>query len=235
VFVIGHIPEQSIRRSVQFARGRGASRFAVLVPEGEYGARAASALENALRDYGGTLAGKQTYARGNTSIVSAASRMRAAGGYDTVLIADSARLGIEAATELQRTGRARTRILGTELWSGEAPLTRAKSMEGALFAAVSDQRFKRFADSYAARFGAQPHRVATLGYDAVLLTLRVARDWKVGTPFPKNELYDKGGFLGVDGAFRFGGDGVIERALEVREVRGGDVTQVDPAPTGFAR
>jgi ABC-type branched-subunit amino acid transport system substrate-binding protein len=235
VFVIGHMPEQSIRRTVAFARSRGAARFAVLVPEGDYGARAFSALENALRDYGGSLARKESYARGNTSIVSAAARLRAAGGYDTVLVADSARLGIDAAGELQRGVRTRARILGTELWSGDAALARAPALEGALFAAVSDQRYKRFADSYAARFGAQPYRTATLGYDAVLLTLRVARDWKVGTPFPKSELYDKGGFLGVDGAFRFTRNGVIERALEVREVKGGEVTPVDPAPTGFGK
>lgn len=235
VFVIGHIPEQSIRRSVAYARGKGAVRFAALLPEGDYGQRASGALDNALRDFGGALVRKESYTRGNTSIVSAASRLRAAGGYDTVLIADSARLSIEAADELQRGARARARILGTELWSGDAALTRAGSIEGALFAAVSDQRFKRFADSYEARFGAQPYRVATLGYDAVLLTLRVARDWKVGTPFPKNQLYDRGGFLGVDGAFRFGRGGVVERALEVREVRGGDVIAIDPAPTGFGR
>lgn len=235
VFVIGHMPEQSIRRTVAFARGRGAARIAVLVPEGDYGARAFSALENALRDYGGTLVRRESYARGNTSIVSAAARLRAAGGFDTVLVADSARLGIDAAGELQRGARTRARILGTELWSGDAALARAPALEGALFAAVSDQRYRRFADSYAARFGAQPYRAATLGYDAVLLTLRVARDWKVGSPFPKAELYDKGGFLGVDGAFRFARNGVIERALEVREVKGGEVTPVDPAPTGFGK
>lgn len=235
VFVIGHNPEQSIRRTVQYARGKGAVRFAALLPEGDYGQRAGSALDNALRDYGGAVVRRESYARGNTSIVSAAARLRAAGGYDTVLIADSARLSIEAADELQRGAQTRARILGTELWSGDAALTRAGSIEGALFAAVSDQRFKRFADSYEARFGAQPFRVATLGYDAVLLTLRVARDWKVGTPFPKNQLYDRGGFLGVDGAFRFGRNGVVERALEVREIKGGDVVAVDPAPTGFGK
>jgi len=232
VFVIGHLPEQSIRRAVQYARGKGATRFAVLAPEGDYGTRAVSSLENALRDFGGALARKESYTRGNTSIVSAATRLRAAGGYDTVLIADSARLGVDAAGELNR--QARTRIIGTELWSGDSAV-RTRSLEGALFAAVSDQRYARFADSYSARFGGQPYRVATLGYDAVLLTLRVARDWKVGTPFPKNQLYDKGGFLGVDGAFRFARNGVVERALEVREVRGGEVTAVDPAPTGFGK
>jgi ABC-type branched-subunit amino acid transport system substrate-binding protein len=235
VFVMGHNPEQSIRRSVEYARARGTNRFAALLPEGDYGARSASALDNALRDFGGVLVRRESYARGNTSILSAAQRLRAAGGYDAVLIADSARLGIEAADELQRGARARTRIIGTELWSGESVLARAASMEGAIFAAVSDQRFKRFADSYEARFGSKPHRVATLGYDAVLLTLRVARGWKVGTPFPKNELYDRGGFLGVDGPFRFARNGIVERALEVREVRGGDVIVVDPAPAGFGK
>jgi ABC-type branched-subunit amino acid transport system substrate-binding protein len=235
VFVIGHLTEQSIRRSVQYARAKGAARFAVLAPEGDYGARAVSALENALRDYGGSLSAKESYARGNTSIVSAASRLRAGGGYDTVLIADSVRIGIDAAGELNKQGRTRTRIIGTELWSGEAALTKAPGLDGALFSAVSDQRFVRFADSYASRFGSQPYRMATLGYDAVLLTLRVARDWKVGSPFPKNQLFDKGGFVGVDGAFRFSRNGVAERALEVRQVKGGDVTPVDPAPTGFGK
>lgn len=232
VFVMGHIPEQSVTRSVQFARARGAARFAVLAPEGDYGARTVSALENALRQYGGTLAARQSYARSNTSVVSAAARLRSAGGYDTVLIADGARLAVQAAGELQR-GSTRARILGTDLWSGDSAVAGVPALNGALFSAVSDARFRRFSESYEARFGAKPARVATLGYDAVLLTLRVARDWKVGSNFPKGQLYDQGGFLGVDGAFRFGRNGVIERALEVREVRGREVVEVDPAPQGF--
>lgn len=233
VFVMGHTPDQSIRRSVQFARARGANRFAVLLPEGDYGARSASALEKALKDFGGTLVRREGYARGNTSIVSAAARLRAAGGYDTVVIADSPRLGLEAADKLQRGVNPRTQLIGTELWSGEPVIARAALMEGALFAAVSDTRYKRFAESYETRFGSKPYRIATLGYDAVLLTLRVARQWKVGNPFPKGELYDRGGFLGVDGPFRFNRSGIADRALEVREVRGGEVVSVDPAPTGF--
>lgn len=231
VFVMGQIPEQSIRRTVQFARARGSSKFAVLAPEGDYGQRSVAALENALRQFGGTLTARQNYTRGNTSIVGAASRLRSAGGYDTVLIADAARLSLAAAGELQRGQRAR--ILGTDLWAGDAALAGAPALNGALFSAISDQRFRRFAESYEARFGAKPARVATLGYDAVLLTLRVARDWKVGSDFPQGQLYDAGGFLGVDGAFRFGRSGVIERALEVREVRGREVIEVDPAPQGF--
>jgi branched-chain amino acid transport system substrate-binding protein len=53
-----------------------------------------------------------------------------------------------------------------------------------------------------------------------------------GTTFPTSRLSDRGGFLGLDGPFRFN-NGVIERAFEVREVRAGGVTVVSPAPEKF--
>lgn len=234
VYLIGHMPEQSITRTVAYARGKGASSFAVLAPEGDYGQRSISALNNALRSFGGSLVQSERYARGNTSIVSAARRVKDRGGYDTVLVAEGARLAIQAAGELKSGSGAETLLLGTELWSGESAITRASTLRGALFSAVSDARYKRYSDSYRNRFGTAPYRVSTLGYDAVLLTLRIARDWKVGRNFPTSKLRDEGGFLGLDGAFRFGGDGIVERAMEVREVRGNDVVVVDAAPTRFA-
>lgn len=233
VFVMGHIPEQSIRRSIEYARRNGSNNFGALLPEGDYGQRSYSALTNSLRDYGGNLVAFERYARGNTSIVGAAQRLRTRGGYDTVLIADGARLAIQAGGELRADGADGVRILGTELWSGESNLTRAGAINGALFSAVSDGRFRRFSDSYETRFGTKPYRIATLGYDAVLLTLRIARDWRIGSDFPQDRLYDRGGFLGVDGPFRFGRDGIAERALEVRQVSGSQVIAVDPAPSSF--
>ncbi|MGB3711095.1 MAG: penicillin-binding protein activator [Erythrobacter sp.] len=233
VFVLGHVPEQSIRRTVRYAREAGSQNFAALLPEGDYGQRAYDALRNSLADYGGNLSAFERYARGNTSIVGAAQRLGSRGGYDAVLIADGARLAIQAAGELREGGGRGSQILGTELWSGEGELTRARAMEGALFSAVSDGRFRRFSDSYEARFGSKPYRIATLGYDAVLLTLRIARDWEVGRDFPTRQLYNSDGFLGVDGAFRFDRDGVAQRALEVRQVRDGEIVAVAPAPTTF--
>lgn len=232
VFIMGQVPEQSIRRSVGYARAHGQNRFAALLPQGDYGDRAEKALVNALRDFGGALAGTQRYARGNTAIISAAGKLKAAGGYDTVLIADSARLATQGAGELRRDG-ANPGIIGTELWSGESSVSRVSALRGALFSAVSDQRFARFSTSYETRFGAKPYRLATLGYDSVLLTLRVARDWRVGRKFPTEKLLDDGGFLGLDGAFRFGSNGVIERAMEVRKVGNGAVETVDAAPARF--
>ncbi|MFA6220333.1 MAG: penicillin-binding protein activator [Erythrobacter sp.] len=233
VFVMGHVPEQSVRRTVEHVRHQGAQNFAIIAPDGDYGVRAEEAMRRAVAAYGGTVVWTERYSRANTSIVSAAERLKAHGGYDTVLIADGARLAEQAAAVLKPGGAGPVRLLGTELWSGESAVTRAPAMRGALFAAVSDTRYKRFVDSYEARFGTQPYRIATLGYDAVLLTLRVARDWTVGTNFPIAALVREDGFLGLDGAFRFGRTGVVERAMEVREVRAGAVVMVDNAPERF--
>lgn len=229
-FLIGQIPAQSISRTVRYVRGKGARNFAVLAPEGDYGQRAEAALRTAVARFGGTVTAAESYNRGNTSVISAAKRLKARGGYDSVLLADNSRLSAQGAAQLKAPG---VRFLGTELWSGEASIARAPALSGAVFSAVSDGRYKRFSDTYAARFGGPPYRIATLGYDAVLLTLRVAREWQPGRSFPTDKLRDSGGFLGLDGAFRFGRDNVVERAMEVREVRGGTVAVVDPAPSKF--
>ena len=233
VFVMGHIPEQSIMRTVQFARGRGSQNFAIVSPDGAYGARAEEAMRQAVQVFGGSVVWTERYDRGNTSIVSAAQRLKTHGGYDAVLIADGPRLAAQAAGVLNPGGTGPVQLLGTELWSGESSVTRASALRGALFSAISDSRYKRFVSSYETRFGSQPYRIATLGYDAVLLTLRVARDWPVGRDFPMDELRSSDGFLGLDGAFRFRRNGVVERAFEVREVRNGEVVVVDNAPSQF--
>ncbi|MGB7405884.1 MAG: hypothetical protein WA906_09355, partial [Pacificimonas sp.] len=41
------------------------------------------------------------------------------------------------------------------------------------------------------------------------------------------------GFVGVDGIFRFGADGVAQRGLEVQELQPGGARVVDPAPRSF--
>lgn len=233
VFVLGMVPEQSIARTVDYATSKGSRKFAAIVPNGEYGRRAEIALADRVSATGGVLVATERYDRGNTSIVSAAERLRVKGGYDTVLVADGARLSAMAAGSLKKAGDALPRLLGTELWSGEDDIAKASALRGAWFAAVSDNRYAQFSASYQTRFGQQPYRIATLGYDAVLLTLRIARDWRPGRDFPTSQLLDDGGFLGLDGPFRFRRGGVAERAMEVRQVGTGTVTVADPAPTRF--
>ena len=234
VYLMGVTPAQSVARTVRFASTQRSRNYGALVPEGEYGRQAELALIEALRTSGGSLVATERYSRNEGSAASAARRLRARGGFDTVMIADSPRLAIAAANELRADGGLSPRLLGTELWSGEGDIPAAEVMRGALFSAVSDARYRNFSESYRNRFGGSPYRIATLGYDSVLLALRVAGDgWRPGAPFPTSALTAQGGFLGLDGAFRFRSDGNAQRALEVREVRDGQVMVVSPAPESF--
>lgn len=232
-FVMGHIPEQSIARTVDHAADRGSRRFAALIPNGEYGRRVEAALRERVDANNASLVAVERYDRGNTSIISAAERLNVRDGIDTVLIADGARLSAMAAGALKDNAAALPQLLGTELWSGEEDVTRASALRGAWFSAVSDDRYRQFASSYESRFGAKPYRIATLGYDAVLLALRVAQDWRPGRDFPTSRLLDDGGFLGLDGPFRFRSNGVAERAMEVRQVGNGSVSVISAAPERF--
>jgi branched-chain amino acid transport system substrate-binding protein len=232
-FVLGATPDDAIVRVVDFAYSRGARRFALLAPKGDYGARAGAAYGAAVRSIGGAMVSSESYDRSNTSVVSAAQRLKTRAGFDAVLIADSPRFAALAAPRLRPAGAKGPRILGTELWSGEPSITKTPALRGAWFASLADTRFAQFSASYKARFGAAPYRQATYGYDSVLLTVRIARDWKAGAPFPAARLLDRDGFLGLDGPFRFAATGTSERALEVREVRAGGVTIVSPAPARF--
>lgn len=233
-YLMGYAPAQSIARVVDYARGQGVESFAGLVPNGLYGERASTSFLRAVESAGGQVVTLQTYDRASGSLAAAVTRMARNSPYQAVLIADGGSSAAAAVPLLRRNGGATARVLGTELWNSEASIASKASLNGAWFASVPDNLYRQYAAKYRARFGAAPFRLSSLGYDAVLLTVRIARDWRVGDGFPEARLHDAGGFAGIDGAFRFGRDNIAERALEVQEIRGGTTVVVSAAPTGFA-
>jgi len=232
VWLLGFSPAQSIDRIVRFARSKGLTRFAGLIPPGVYGRNASSMLIRTAEAAGGSVVAMQSYQRSPTSLA-AAVRAISKEKFDAVLIADSGRIAMTSAPLIRKAEGAGVRILGTELWNTEPSLNNSPAMAGAWFASVDDTLFGQFTTRYRARYGRPPYRLASLGYDAVLLTVRIAKDWKLGDRFPADALSDPGGFAGVDGAFRFARGHIAERALAVHQLGPGGGTIVSPAPTGF--
>jgi len=229
VFLMGYSPTQSVARVVEYAKANGITQFAGLVPTGVYGERASTALLRSVESAGGQVISLQTYARGGIH----AAIAKLAKPYQAVLIADSAGTAALAVPALRRDGGASVRLLGTELWNSDMSALTNPALNGAWFASVPDNYYRAYSAKYRTRFGAAPYRLSTLGYDAVLLVARIARDWPANQSFPMARMIDRDGFAGLDGAFRFGRDGVAERALEVQEIRGGAAATVSPAPNGF--
>lgn len=229
-YILGFTPRQSIARVVQFARARGAQRFGGLIPSGVYGQRASQALVASVQASGGTLGAVETFNRSPASIRTAVNALNARGRFDAVLVGDSSRIAAQAAASL----RPGPRLLGTELWANDRTIGSTARLRGSWFAAAPDARFEQLVTRYRARYGKTPYRLGSLGYDAMLLTVRAARGWPAGRPFPQRLLTEKEGFAGVDGIFRFGRNGVAERALEVREVTAAGIRVVSPAATAFS-
>lgn len=244
-YVLGYQPGQSIARIVAYARGRGVDRFAALVPAGVYGQRAATAFLRAVEAAGGKAVAVQSYPRTSAGLLLAARKVtnydaRAAAAtktaalrpdgtvatvtkavapvaFQALLIADSGSVAAAVALALAQFGASGVLVMGTELWNSEPQLAQAASLRGAVFAAVPDARFAQLGVRYRAKFGGAPSRLASLGYDAVLLAGNLAAGWTPGTPFPQAGLGAASGFTGLDGFFRFRG-GIAERGLEVEQV-----------------
>ncbi len=233
VYLMGYAPAQSIGRVVAYARSKGVARFAGLVPNGLYGQRASTAFIRAVEANGGQVVGIQTFDRTPGSITAAVTRLAQTSPYEAVLIADGAPTAVRVAPVLRAKGGAGARVLGTELWNTDGALGASSALKGAWFASVSDGLYNQLAVKYRARFSKSPYRLASLGYDSVLLVATVAGNWRPGSAFPVARLSDPGGFSGIDGAFRFGRDGVGERALEVQQAGPGGYTVVAAAPKGF--
>jgi outer membrane PBP1 activator LpoA protein len=259
-YVMGFQPQQSIARVVGFARSRGVENFAALVPAGDYGQRASNAFMRAVQANGGKVTAIETYPRDPKRLAAAARRVtnyearvakvaqagvvRADGtvapvqqrlgpvAFQALLIADSGSVAPRFLPALQQFGATGVRLLGTELWNSEPGLARIAGMHGSWFAAVPDNRFQQLANRYRAKFGGQPSRLASMGYDAVLLVNSIGERWRIGDPFPRSALDDDEGFAGIDGIFRFRG-GLAERGLEVQQIGPGGFSTVSPAPRAF--
>lgn len=227
-YILGFVPGQAVDRVVRHARLAGAARFGALAPDSVYGQRATQGLLFAAQRSGGQVVGVERYTS-SESARAAARRLNARPDLAAVLLADGGRTVAVAAQQF----RPAVRILGPDLWASDRTLGRTARLRGAWYAAPTDVRFGQLATRYKARFGSTPPRLASIGYDAMLLTIRASREWRPGRRFPVNALSDDEGFLGVDGVFRFNRMGVAERGLEVRQVTASGYTVVAPAPNSF--
>jgi branched-chain amino acid transport system substrate-binding protein len=234
-YLLGFVPTQSIDRIVSFARSKGMTSFAGLIPNGTFGQRTSQAMIKAVEANGGRMVGLQSFDRSPGSIAAAVTKLSASSAYDALLIADSGRVALQIVPLVRKRGGATAKILGTDLWNVEGSLAQSPVMQGAWFASVSDSFYNQLATKYRARFAKGPYRLASLGYDSVLLVNKIAGAWRVGTNFPTAQLLDSGGFSGIDGAFRFTSSGIAERMLEVQEIKTGGFTIVSPAPRVFGK
>ena len=233
VYLLSFLPQPEVDRIVDDAVASGRRSFAALIPETAYGNAVEAQFREAVARKGARLAGVERYPAGAPG--QAIERLAGvvigpAATADTLFVPETADGLPVVAAALTKAGfsPARVRPVGTALWN-EPGLFALPALQGGRFASPDRAGFSNFSGRYQARFGSSPPRVASLAYDAVMLSAALARQY--GTQrFADSTLTAPAGFSGVDGTFRFRADGLSDRALAVYEIRNNAATVVSPAP-----
>lgn len=127
----------------------------------------------------------------------------------------------------------RVKILGVSSWNNPR-LTREPALRGGWFAAPDPEITRNFENHFAGAFGSAPPRLASLAYDATLLSARLAASQRRRERFNLESIADPNGYFGADGLFRLTAEGAVERGLAILEIQPGGIQVIDAAPRSFA-
>ena len=229
VYLLSFQVEAYVDRIVDYAAARGKRSMAALIPNTDYGRVAEAAfLAAAARN------NVQVMAVERLPSPAAAQKIASLGAQiDALFIPEQAEAmaGLSQALISAGVNGKRVQILGTGVWN-DARVLKLGALQGAWFAAPDNAGFAGFAASYRDKYGADPSRIATLAYDAVALSVALARQ-QGSERFTEQVLQGTSGFSGTDGIFRFRPDGQNERGLAVQMIRDGSTSVISPAPRSF--
>jgi ABC-type branched-subunit amino acid transport system substrate-binding protein len=250
VYLMGFLPRQEVVRQVGYARQRGLDRFAALAPNSPYGHLMADALREAASESGGTVTKVEFYDPRAGDVTPAVQRLLPGGAAEETNASPpsgpspppsfQALLLPEGGTRLKQiapqvraaTGQSKpVQLLGSGLWDtpdiGSEP-----ALVGGWFASSEPEARQDFERRFAATYGHNPPRLASLGYDAAALAAVLVRG-QAGEPFSQQAILNPSGFTGVDGPFRFTPKGLVQRGLAVLEVEPQGPIVISPAPQSF--
>lgn len=245
-FVMGFHPFDQVRRVMSYAASKGLTRQAVLAPQNAYGDAVTNAFSSIANSVGASNVGIKRYRTGDEYLgeliteftgYNKDANLRKELPFNAVLLPMGGAEVRSVSSLLKYYGAdtSKARFLGTGLWD-DPSILREISMLGGWYAAPPPSSWDAFSNQYRSVYGAEPVRIASLGYDATALVAVLARQGigRTGRPdFDYQSLTNPSGFAGIDGIFRFSRNGLAERGLAVMEITQSGPVVVSPAPTTF--
>ncbi len=241
-FIIGTTFEDVAARLMGWSVNQGKVNVGVIYQDGVEGTSALEAAQAAARATGANLSTTSSYPLNmqglSESAPTIAANMKAA-GVQSILFTDTPTRGlpfIMAALGSDGVTRDNTQFMGLTRWDASPELLQQPSAQGAVFAVPDPGLTAQFNGRYTAQFGAEPHNLAPLAYDAVAAVgalVKSARLEGATDPFSVDRITNPAGFVGVGGIFRFTSAGLNQRGLAVLEVVDGSAIVVEAAPRNF--
>jgi ABC-type branched-subunit amino acid transport system substrate-binding protein len=238
VFVLGNTFDNTANRLVRYAVSRG--RGDILIAHGRDPSEeiGRDAILRAIQSSGARVAGVAGYELSQQGVINAIpqiSQQVRTSGADAIFMTSGTSGAIPFLAELlpeNRVNPSEVQFIGLQrLDIPESALT-LTGLQGAWFAAPDPALSAQFSARYRAAYGAPPHPIAGLAYDAIAAIGALVSQGQADA-LTGRALTQPSGFAGVNGVFRLLPNGTNERALAVAQIQNNQVIVIDPAPRSF--
>ena len=231
VYLLSVLPDMEMKRSMAWIKGQGRRGIAGVFPATEFGQAQAVAFRQQAVAAG--FAPQAVYTFSNVTeaqqIIEQALPLIQRSLIDTLFLPDRS-TAPSFGVLLSQAGVTpeMVQLVGSADWEGDQTIMTASQLAGAIYPAVDGAGMAAIRADYQARFGGQPHALATIAYTATILanvnTLSMANP-----PYNSVLLTSPTGFNGRDGVFRLLGNGRSEYALAIKQLAPGGAVQLEGA------
>jgi|GEM_PF-3816461 ABC-type branched-subunit amino acid transport system substrate-binding protein len=233
LYLFGIMPDQQVRRIMQFAKKQGYNNIAAIVPRNHYGEIVKAVVNHPQEeviasiiesyDPSQSLANSQEF---NESILRLHKR-----NPDALLIADggiAARNIIQQIHLLQQEHKP-IQILAISNWD-DVKLHKLPAAFGTWYANLPSKGIKSFENRFNENFGYKPARISVLAYEALIF---IASLKKAHGSIRSSDFLNDVGFKGVTGVFRLNEDGYVDRGLVINEITSNGIREIESAPSSL--
>ena len=233
VRLLSFLPSSDARRIINYAGSQNRTALGALLPNNAYGQIMEAEMRQAAANAGLQVATVQKYDLTTIAVQAAASELaQARAQFNALFVPEAGDIMVSIAQTLASGGLTpqNTLFLGSGQWE-DPRVQNSPALAGAVYPAPPRAQYQDFVSRYRARYGNDPVRIASLGYDAVTLAAALARAG--GGRIDPAMLSASSGFSGIDGIFRFLSNGVSQRGLAVYRVTGSGTEIASAAPRSF--
>ena len=244
IFILGDTVVNRANNLIQYAINNKKYRFAVIGPVKDDNNKILSLISNKILMHRGTITFSSFYSNDVSAISDLAQDIKnriIQTNTDVIIFTGEpdkrmSHLAAELADITVNKKDKGIQIMGLTHWENSASILSEPALQKAWFT-MPDQRFRSFYENkFIKKFGYIPHPKSNLAYDAVASLGVIHKNFNNNKNdyFDKfNGLFNRNGFIGIDGIFRFNNDRIAEKELSIIQLISGKPNMLKQAKSQF--
>ena len=244
IFILGDTVVNRANNLIQYAINNKKYRFAIIGPVKDDNNKILSLISNKILMHRGTITFSSYYSNDVSAISDLAQDIKnriIQTNTDVIIFTGEpdkrmSHLAAELADITVNKKDKGIQIMGLTHWENSASILSEPALQKAWFT-MPDQRFRSFYENkFIKKFGYIPHPKSNLAYDAVASLGVIHKNFNNNKNdyFDKfNGLFNRNGFIGIDGIFRFNNDRIAEKELSIIQLISGKPKMLKQAKSQF--